>query len=288
MMLIDIVFLLVGLSSPQTFSCTVNRVHDGDGPLWCAEGPKVRIAGIQAPDFESAEPCRQRRARYVCSDARARASQRTVSALVLHRRLTCQALEPSYSRIVARCRLLDGRDLSCAVLAAGAATRWERYWQRYRMGSCPSPAARGPLSSSPRGKRVDLAALKMEAAVDGDGHPQAFVLGKVEVPVQHLGEGSLRDVLTHRAWPAAQIINDDGPGQASFLTPEEVIHADLSAMHSNCAPDRMKVALRLLLARQHSASSQVLEVSLGSSWSFTNRPVGLPLLSMKEKSDGSR
>ncbi len=122
--------------SPPAFFCTVTRVHDGDGPLWCAEGPKVRIAGVQAPDFRSAEPCRQHRASYVCSDRAARASQRTVSALVLRRRLTCQAIEPSYARIVARCRLPDGRDLSCAVIMAGAAARWDRYWRRYGMGRC--------------------------------------------------------------------------------------------------------------------------------------------------------
>ena len=55
-MFIDIAILLVGLGSPQTFACTVTRVHDGDGPLWYAEGPKVRIASVQAPDFESATP----------------------------------------------------------------------------------------------------------------------------------------------------------------------------------------------------------------------------------------
>ncbi len=131
-------FLLAAAMSGPTFTCTVTRVHDGDGPLWCAEGPKVRIAGIQAPDFESAQPCRAGRAGYVCSDTRARASQRTVSALVLRRRLTCQALEPSYNRVVARCRLPDGRDLSCAVLAAGAATRWDRYLRRYNLGACPA------------------------------------------------------------------------------------------------------------------------------------------------------
>ena len=131
-----IITIFAAALAGSTFTCTVTRVHDGDGPLWCAEGPKVRIAGVQAPDFRSAEPCRQRRAGYVCSDARARKSQRTVSALVLRRRLTCQALEPSYNRIVARCRLPDGRDLSCAVLAAGAATRWDRYWHRYNLGAC--------------------------------------------------------------------------------------------------------------------------------------------------------
>ncbi|WP_249340553.1 hypothetical protein [Sphingomonas sp. 2SG] len=36
------------------FTCDVIRVHDGDGPLWCRSGEKERVAGIQAPDFESA------------------------------------------------------------------------------------------------------------------------------------------------------------------------------------------------------------------------------------------
>lgn len=118
------------------FLCLVTSVHDGD-TFTCADRTRVRIAGIQAPDFADTEPCRQGRADYVCSDRAARASQRTVSSLVLRRRLSCEPLGPSYNRVVARCRLPDGRDLSCAVIAAGAATRWDRYWRRYNMGSCP-------------------------------------------------------------------------------------------------------------------------------------------------------
>lgn len=126
------------LAPGQTFTCDVVRVHDGDGPIWCMDGPKLRVAGIQAPDFESASPCRQRpiRAGYVCSDVRARAAQRAVSHLVLHRRLTCVALEPSYSRMVATCRLPDGRDLGCAIVAAGAANWWPAYVRRYRLEPC--------------------------------------------------------------------------------------------------------------------------------------------------------
>ena len=29
-----------------SFVCTPVRVWDGDGPIWCSEGPKVRIAGV--------------------------------------------------------------------------------------------------------------------------------------------------------------------------------------------------------------------------------------------------
>lgn len=119
------------------FTCEVVRVHDGDGPLWCRSGEKVRIAGIQAPDFESAAPCRRAsHPAYTCNDVAARRSQQIVSQLTLHRRLSCQPTGKSYSRIVARCTLPDGRSLSCAAIAAGAAVRWHRYWRQYRMGEC--------------------------------------------------------------------------------------------------------------------------------------------------------
>lgn len=128
--------LAAATAAPAAFACTVVRVHDGDGPLWCRQGPKVRIAGVQAPDFENASPCRTGRANYVCSDAKARASRRIVESLVLNKTLRCQPVDRSYSRVVARCTLPDGRSLSCATIAAGAAVRWDRYWRRYKMGGC--------------------------------------------------------------------------------------------------------------------------------------------------------
>ncbi|QNE31175.1 hypothetical protein F1C10_03960 [Sphingomonas sp. NBWT7] len=121
---------------PPPFVCQVVKVHDGDGPLWCANGRKVRVAGVQAPDYENAEPCRRRKAAYVCDDAEARASQRIAARLTLNKRLTCQPVDRSYTRVVARCTLPDGRSLTCALLAAGAATRWDSYWRRYKMGEC--------------------------------------------------------------------------------------------------------------------------------------------------------
>lgn len=118
------------------FLCLVTHVHDGDGPLWCQNGVKVRVAGVQAPDFESAEPCRRGKAAYLCSNAAAARSRAIVEKLVLAKTLRCQPVGQSYKRVVARCTLPDGRSLSCAILAAGAATRWDSYWRRYKMGEC--------------------------------------------------------------------------------------------------------------------------------------------------------
>jgi endonuclease YncB( thermonuclease family) len=135
----DAMLFLMALAAAGTFSCTVTRVHDGDGPLWCASGIKVRIAGVQAPDFKSAAPCHRpdaRRGNYICDDAAATRSQQVVERIVLHQTMRCQPMGTSYKRVVARCTLGDGRSLSCTVIAAGAAVRWERYWRRYRMGGC--------------------------------------------------------------------------------------------------------------------------------------------------------
>jgi endonuclease YncB( thermonuclease family) len=119
-----------------SFSCTVTRVYDGDGPLWCDNGIKIRVAGIQAPDFENTEPCRRAREYYVCNNASARRSQQIVQAITLHKTLVCEPVDRSYGRVVVRCALSDGRSLSCAILMAGAATRWNRYLRKYRMGDC--------------------------------------------------------------------------------------------------------------------------------------------------------
>ena len=45
----------------EVFTCTPVSVWDGDGPVWCAEGPHVRLAGIAAREMDgscrSNQPC---------------------------------------------------------------------------------------------------------------------------------------------------------------------------------------------------------------------------------------
>jgi hypothetical protein len=45
----------------QSFTCTPIRVWDGDGPIWCREGPRIRLAGIAAREIDGScrtgHPC---------------------------------------------------------------------------------------------------------------------------------------------------------------------------------------------------------------------------------------
>ena len=36
-----------------SFTCTPTAVYDGDGPIWCAEGPRIRLAGIAAREMDA-------------------------------------------------------------------------------------------------------------------------------------------------------------------------------------------------------------------------------------------
>jgi endonuclease YncB( thermonuclease family) len=44
------------LLSGQHFTCTPTRVWDGHGPIWCAEGPRIRLAGIAASEIDETRP----------------------------------------------------------------------------------------------------------------------------------------------------------------------------------------------------------------------------------------
>jgi len=49
------------VAAGQTFTCTPTRVWDGDGPVWCEEGPRLRISGIAAREMDGTcnanQPC---------------------------------------------------------------------------------------------------------------------------------------------------------------------------------------------------------------------------------------
>jgi len=127
--------MILALVAGQSFACKVVSVHDGDGPFHCANGVSVRLAGVQAPDFESAEPCRQGRAEFVCSNRAAADARDQMRALIEGQTLDCVAVGNSYRRTVATCSLA-GRDLSCLAVTNGIAARWPRYDRAGKLIHC--------------------------------------------------------------------------------------------------------------------------------------------------------
>jgi endonuclease YncB( thermonuclease family) len=113
----------IGSSSrADTFPCTVTKVHDGDGPIWCAEGPKIRLTAIAARELD--ETCS---AGHPCPSASGAEAQRELEALATGRRLQCERTGTSYKRVTAWCWREDGLELNCAMVKSGKALAWKRY-----------------------------------------------------------------------------------------------------------------------------------------------------------------
>ena len=127
------------VAAGQTFPCTPTHVWDGDGPVWCAEGPHLRIAGIAAREMDgtcrSNQPCPSASA-VEARDALVgllggpRGTIPTGHVVVRGPRLTCRSEgSAGGSRTAAWCRLSSGVDLSCAMVRTGTVLRWDRYWK---------------------------------------------------------------------------------------------------------------------------------------------------------------
>jgi len=130
------------VSAGQTFACTPVAVWDGDGPVWCAEGPKVRIAGVAAREIDGScrpgQPCPP----ISGTDARDRLVQLLGGAhgvmpdghiRVRAATMTCLSEgSAGGSRTAAWCRSPAFGDLSCAVVRQGGAVKWPRFWREHR------------------------------------------------------------------------------------------------------------------------------------------------------------
>lgn len=126
----------------KTFSCTPTAVWDGDGPIWCAEGPKIRIAGVAAREMDgscqSNHPCPsvsavEARNRLVQLLGGSRGTLSTGHVRVRSETMRCISEgSAGGSRTAAWCYSPAFGDLSCAVVRAGGAMRWARYWRDHR------------------------------------------------------------------------------------------------------------------------------------------------------------
>ena len=128
----------------ERFACTPEKVWDGDGPIHCAEGPKVRLAGIAAREMDGScsagQPCPDATAE-AARDAlagflgRSTASASTGHLLVEGPALDCLSEGSAKgSRTAAWCNSPTAGDLSCAMVASGTAAKWDRYWRGHRCG----------------------------------------------------------------------------------------------------------------------------------------------------------
>jgi endonuclease YncB( thermonuclease family) len=137
-----ILLILAAISTGQSFTCTPIAVHDGDGPVFCAEGPSVRLAGIAAREMDgscrsnqpcaTADPISSRD--YLVSllgtpAGKIRRSIRIVNAPTLR----CVSNgDGKYGRTAAWCGSERVPDLSCAMVREGMAVIWPRYWKGHR------------------------------------------------------------------------------------------------------------------------------------------------------------
>jgi endonuclease YncB( thermonuclease family) len=129
----------------QSFTCTPTRIWDGDGPLWCAQGPRIRLSGIAAREMHgecrSNQPCPNASAE-AARDALVRlvgtalGRSREGHVLVEGPALWCRSLgNGKGSRTAAWCSSPTVGDLSCAMVATGTVLRWQRYWGKH---ACPA------------------------------------------------------------------------------------------------------------------------------------------------------
>jgi hypothetical protein len=129
------------VASGMTFPCTPVAVWDGDGPVWCSEGPKIRIAGVAAREIDGTcrpgQPCPSvtgvdARNKLVSLFGGARGILPSGHVRVRSPTMVCRSDgSAGGSRTAAWCRSPTFGDLSCATVAGGGAIMWARYWRNH-------------------------------------------------------------------------------------------------------------------------------------------------------------
>lgn len=124
-----------------SFVCTPKMVWDGEGPVWCAEGPRLRISGIAAREMDgscrSNQPCppaSAESARNALVRLLGGSGGRTPDGHVLVAGPRLSFLSDGSaggSRTAAWCTGPGVGDLSCRMVATGTVLRWDRFWRRH-------------------------------------------------------------------------------------------------------------------------------------------------------------
>lgn len=125
-----------------TFTCTPVAVWDADGPIWCAEGPRIRLAGVAGRELDNTcrpgHPC-PTMSGIVARDALVRllggpkGTLPTGHIRVAGPMLTCRSdRSANGSRTAAWCTSSRTGDLSCRLVSLGSVVQWQRYWRNHR------------------------------------------------------------------------------------------------------------------------------------------------------------
>jgi endonuclease YncB( thermonuclease family) len=125
-----------------TFTCTPTHVYDGDGPIWCAEGPRIRLSGIAAREMNNSckvgHPCpsasaTEARDALVKLIGSPTGKSRDGHILVKGGALQCTSVGGAGGkRTAAWCTSAKSGDLSCAMVSGKWAAKWDRYWRGHQ------------------------------------------------------------------------------------------------------------------------------------------------------------
>lgn len=126
----------------QDFTCTPTHVWDGDGPIWCREGPRLRLAGIAARELDGScsagHPCPipsgiESRDALVNLLGTPTGISRYGHIIIDALPLQCRSDGPAGgARTASWCISPRFGDINCAMVAAGWALPWDKYWRNHR------------------------------------------------------------------------------------------------------------------------------------------------------------
>ena len=125
----------------EAFTCTPTRVWDGDGPVWCDEGPRLRLNGIAARETDGTcrhgHPCpsataAEAKAALVRVLRPARVEKLSSGHIAVYGAPTLSCVSGGAAggtRTAARCWRPDNVEISCAMVGTGTVLEWKRYSQ---------------------------------------------------------------------------------------------------------------------------------------------------------------
>ena len=145
-MFISLFFFMqvVVVPAGETFVCTPTHVWDGDGPVWCSEGPRLRLSGIAARELDGScsrgHPCPETDP-IVSRDELVNLLGTWTGigphghVLLSGPTMRCTSTgSAGGDRTGAWCVSPRSGDINCAMVRGGWVERWDRFWQGHR---CP-------------------------------------------------------------------------------------------------------------------------------------------------------